>query len=116
MVCDWFVFFCFFSSRRRHTILSCDWSSDVCSSDLAVFRSVSFALLGWAVVFALLARDAPGRPPAKGIRDIVTLLSTRPLAWALAAFYFLTFGGFAAFSIYLPTLLKDSFGLTPTDA
>src|SRR3954462_15239383 len=24
----------FFSSRRRHTILSCDWSSDVCSSDL----------------------------------------------------------------------------------
>src|SRR3954466_16434883 len=26
----------FFSSRRRHTILSCYWSSDVCSSDLAV--------------------------------------------------------------------------------
>src|SRR3954466_12588263 len=23
-----------FSSRRRHTRLSCDWSSDVCSSDL----------------------------------------------------------------------------------
>src|SRR6266480_4380736 len=23
-----------FSSRRRHTILTCDWSSDVCSSDL----------------------------------------------------------------------------------
>src|SRR6266571_3084450 len=23
----------FFSSRRRHTILTCDWSSDVCSSD-----------------------------------------------------------------------------------
>src|SRR6266571_3672892 len=29
-----FVFF-FFSSRRRHTRLTCDWSSDVCSSDLA---------------------------------------------------------------------------------
>src|SRR4051812_49918144 len=26
--------FFFFSSRRRHTILTCDWSSDVCSSDL----------------------------------------------------------------------------------
>src|SRR5256885_6598297 len=25
---------CFFSSRRRHTILQGDWSSDVCSSDL----------------------------------------------------------------------------------
>src|SRR5260370_41226175 len=28
-----FVFF-FFSSRRRHTRFKCDWSSDVCSSDL----------------------------------------------------------------------------------
>src|SRR4030066_1909171 len=26
--------FCFFSSRRRHTRFKCDWSSDVCSSDL----------------------------------------------------------------------------------
>src|SRR6266480_5410184 len=30
-----FIFFFFFSSRRRHTRLTCDWSSDVCSSDLA---------------------------------------------------------------------------------
>src|SRR5688500_20217997 len=29
------VFFFFFSSRRRHTRLQGDWSSDVCSSDLA---------------------------------------------------------------------------------
>src|SRR6266480_4859680 len=29
-----FFFFFFFSSRRRHTRLTCDWSSDVCSSDL----------------------------------------------------------------------------------
>src|SRR2546430_12253075 len=28
----------FFSSRRRHTIFDCDWSSDVCSSDLGVKR------------------------------------------------------------------------------
>src|ERR1035441_1623601 len=27
--------FCFFSSRRRHTRCLSDWSSDVCSSDLA---------------------------------------------------------------------------------
>src|SRR5260370_19148888 len=25
----------FFSSRRRHTRFKCDWSSDVCSSDLS---------------------------------------------------------------------------------
>src|SRR5215467_16338289 len=30
-------FFFFFSSRRRHTRLQGDWSSDVCSSDLARF-------------------------------------------------------------------------------
>ena len=29
-------FFFFFSSRRRHTRSLCDWSSDVCSSDLVV--------------------------------------------------------------------------------
>src|SRR5436190_14622887 len=29
-----FTFFFFFSSRRRHTRSLCDWSSDVCSSDL----------------------------------------------------------------------------------
>src|SRR3989475_3731986 len=29
------LFFFFFSSRRRHTRFDCDWSSDVCSSDLS---------------------------------------------------------------------------------
>src|SRR2546430_11163707 len=33
--CDWQGVRCvFFSSRRRHTRFDCDWSSDVCSSDL----------------------------------------------------------------------------------
>src|SRR2546430_14561204 len=31
MIC---ILFFFFSSRRRHTRFDCDWSSDVCSSDL----------------------------------------------------------------------------------
>src|SRR5689334_22636469 len=39
-----YSFFCFFfSSRRRHTRWNCDWSSDVCSSDLGI-RSATFAL------------------------------------------------------------------------
>src|SRR5260370_1522362 len=29
-----YLLFFFFSSRRRHTRFKCDWSSDVCSSDL----------------------------------------------------------------------------------
>src|SRR5260370_6409774 len=31
-----YTLFFFFSSRRRHTRFKCDWSSDVCSSDLIV--------------------------------------------------------------------------------
>src|SRR6266550_6200751 len=38
-----FVFF-FFSSRRRHTRCSRDWSSDVCSSDLGVRSRVGVDL------------------------------------------------------------------------
>src|SRR2546427_12730115 len=33
-----YIFFFFFSSRRRHTRFDCDWSSDVCSSDLRLIR------------------------------------------------------------------------------
>src|SRR6266853_2975297 len=38
-------FFCF-SSRRRHTRFDCDWSSDVCSSDLVPVRELSELRLG----------------------------------------------------------------------
>src|SRR5580698_11193358 len=33
----------FFSSRRRHTRLTCDWSSDVCSSDLGAAGGDTFS-------------------------------------------------------------------------
>src|SRR5262249_59216455 len=39
-------FFFFFSSRRRHTRLVSDWSSDVCSSDLTVFHLTAHASPG----------------------------------------------------------------------
>src|SRR2546430_15167237 len=35
--------FFFFSSRRRHTRFDCDWSSDVCSSDLFVHEGFQAA-------------------------------------------------------------------------
>src|SRR5256886_3700233 len=34
------IFFFFFSSRRRHTRFDCDWSSDVCSSDLLALTAL----------------------------------------------------------------------------
>src|SRR5205085_4434017 len=39
------IFNFFFSSRRRHTRFDCDWSSDVCSSDLVVLACTHFPLL-----------------------------------------------------------------------
>lgn len=80
-----------------------------------VFRGASLLLIVWAVVFAVAARDAQrGRAPSIGA--MVALLTRNRLSWVLSAFYFLTFGGFVAFSIYLPTLLKDQFAVTPADA
>src|SRR5882762_4963800 len=37
--------FFFFSSRRRHTRFKCDWSSDVCSSDLNQSSSINRRLV-----------------------------------------------------------------------
>src|SRR2546430_11735961 len=43
----------FFSSRRRHTRFDCDWSSDVCSSDLSVIQaSFTCADPRWAAAIA----------------------------------------------------------------
>src|SRR5690606_40676039 len=51
------VFF-FFSSRRRHTRFSRDWSSDVCSSDLNTVGSRKFAARGGAWSQLLLGAKA----------------------------------------------------------
>src|SRR5256885_5496419 len=58
------LWFFFFSSRRRHTRLQGDWSSDVCSSDL---------LLG--VTWNLIA----GQPGEFRVTDVLPdrLISTR---------------------------------------
>lgn len=82
----------------------------------AVFNGVAVLLLIWSVIFVALARNAPAKGPAPGLSAMVGVLVHERLSWLLSAFYFLTFGGFVAFSIYLPTLLKDEFQLTPSDA
>src|SRR5256885_4988157 len=51
---EWLYFF--FSSRRRHTRLQGDWSSDVCSSDLAaqIMPLKAFEADGTAHLFDIL--------------------------------------------------------------
>src|SRR5689334_24073063 len=74
------LFFFFFSSRRRHTRWNCDWSSDVCSSDLCwswtkreilpVIRTVSPISNNKSVVTGTIRASLFGRlamrNPAKG--------------------------------------------------
>src|SRR5690606_40393392 len=57
----------FFSSRRRHTRFSRDWSSDVCSSDLSAF-DVTAGVSGCSQV-ALIFNIGAGYDPAYGILD-----------------------------------------------
>ena len=82
----------------------------------SVFHAMAVTLLVWAGVFAVLARNPPRPAVIGGFGAMVRVLRESPTAWLLGAFYFLTFGGFVAFSIYLPTLLRSQFGLTPADA
>jgi NNP family nitrate/nitrite transporter-like MFS transporter len=81
-----------------------------------VFRGMAALLAIWAGVFWLFARNAPVTLRPKSLGDTFNVLAHGRLSWALSAFYFLTFGGFVAFSIYLPSLLKDEFHLAPADA
>jgi NNP family nitrate/nitrite transporter-like MFS transporter len=80
----------------------------------AFWAFVPVVLVMGLLVF-LFGRDAPGpRPVASMAARLVPL--KQPTAWVLSLFYFLTFGGFVAISVYLPTFLVDAFGLDRGDA
>lgn len=81
-----------------------------------IFRGMAVVLVVWAIGFWLLARNAPVTVRPQTIGEMFGVLVRARLSWALSAFYFLTFGGFVAFSIYLPSLLRDQFHLKPADA
>src|SRR5690606_23215832 len=66
----------FFSSRRRHTRFSRDWSSDVCSSDLKFPSTVQPGLAAAERVFEFLdapieIRDRPGAVKVDGFREAI---------------------------------------------
>src|SRR2546430_4422090 len=63
-------FFFFFSSRRRHTRFDCDWSSDVCSSDLNTYIAGNNGRTG-SIVFKGQYTSGPNAnsPAAPGLAD-----------------------------------------------
>jgi NNP family nitrate/nitrite transporter-like MFS transporter len=79
------------------------------------FWTFGSLLTVWLVVFALAARNAPKAGPPKTLAGSLKPLR-EPMSWVLSLYYFLTFGGFVAMAVYLPTFLTETFGLTPQDA
>ena len=80
-----------------------------------IFAAITFV---WGIVFYFFAEDAVVANAAqpKTLVENLSILKTSKLAWVLSLFYFLTFGGFVALALYLPTFLKEIFNLSPTDA
>jgi NNP family nitrate/nitrite transporter-like MFS transporter len=81
------------------------------------FLIIAVGLAAVGLAFLLLGRDAPGRPTATEPFTTRFRAALRlPVARDLALLYAITFGGFVAFGIYLPTFLKTVYGLETTDA
>ena len=85
--------------------------------DQAPFVLTAVVLVIYAVVAWLFMHDAPGWEPSK--RSIVaqSLAAMRQrVAWQACYLYALSFGGYVAFAVFLPTMLQNWYGLTATDA
>jgi NNP family nitrate/nitrite transporter-like MFS transporter len=79
------------------------------------FWTFGVLLVVWLTFFWIKARNSPRRAPAKTFGDVIEPLRDVK-SWVLSLYYFLTFGGFVAMAIYLPTFLTEIFKLTPGDA
>jgi MFS transporter, NNP family, nitrate/nitrite transporter len=81
------------------------------------FLIVAVALAAVGLAFLILGRDAPNRPRAtEPFMTRFRAAARLPIARDLAVIYAITFGGFVAFGVYLPTFLKTVYGLETTDA
>jgi NNP family nitrate/nitrite transporter-like MFS transporter len=83
----------------------------------APFVITAVALFGYAIVAALVLRDAPGRAvPTLPLGQRLAATARLPITWRASALYAVGFGGYVAFSVYLPTYLKNAYALTQADA
>ena len=83
----------------------------------APFVLVAVVLGLYAVVSAVLLRDVPGRPVPAGSFLARTWSTARlPATIQCALLYAVGFGGFVAFSVYLPIYLVNAYGLDQEDA
>jgi len=85
--------------------------------DTVPFLLTASALAIYAVVAWLVLRDAPGRAVPQGTLARRLVGSARlPITWQACILYAVAFGGYVAFSVYLPAYLKTAWELDPADA
>ncbi|HEX5524691.1 MAG TPA: MFS transporter [Pedococcus sp.] len=83
----------------------------------APFLITAAVLAVYAVVAWLFLRDAPGRVvPTTSVTTRLAAAARLPIAWQACILYAVAFGGYVAFSVYLPAYLKTAYGLEQTDA
>ncbi|GAB3437441.1 NarK/NasA family nitrate transporter [Phycicoccus ginsengisoli] len=83
----------------------------------APFLITAAVLAVYAVVAWLLLRDAPGRVvPTTSVTTRLAAAARLPIAWQACILYAVAFGGYVAFSVYLPAYLKTAYGLEQADA
>ena len=81
-----------------------------------VFFVFAAVTLVWGIVFYLLAENDTTTARPRSMAEMIAPLKRSSTAWILSLFYFLTFGGFVALALYMPTFLREIFNLTPTEA
>ncbi|KQY64870.1 MFS transporter [Nocardioides sp. Root151] len=83
----------------------------------APFLIMAAALAVYAVAAWLVLRDAPGRTvPTTPLVQRLSATARLPITWQASLLYAVAFGGYVAFSVYLPSYLKVAYELTPADA
>ena len=80
-----------------------------------VFWSLAFAMGVMSIIFWIGTKELQRPTETKTLKEALSVLKYKE-TWMLSAFYCLTFGGFVTFSMYLPTLLNDLFGITTVAA
>lgn len=81
------------------------------------FLITAGALTAYAVLAAVVLRDAPGRmTPTEPLGRRLAATARLPVTTQASVLYAVLFGGYVAFSVYLPTYLKNAYGLSQTDA
>jgi len=85
--------------------------------DKAPFLITAVALAAYAALAWLFLRDAPGRVvPTTSVATRLGAAARLPIAWQACVLYAIAFGGYVAFSVYLPAYLKTAYGLEQADA